>query len=332
MEKKFVANKALITNPQGKILLLRDSSQGDHANSKGKLDVPGGRMDKGETPSEALAREIKEETGLVINPKKTRPVHVDIWGVMGDVENQPVIGTFYIVQIKEEQVSLSDEHTEVVWYDPRQPIPQNMKGAVKAAIESFRKQEGIVTEVSDEIKGKEGFGLIQVITGNGKGKTTSALGQGLRAASIGKKVGIVFFDKGGDSHYSERSMIEKIENMNFIATGCDRIDSNTGKFDFSINQIDKDEAKRGLKEVKQMFDDKYDLVVMDEINSSTDLGLIEREDVLRLIEHKPEKTELILTGRNAPDEFIQKAHLVSEVRLKKHYFYSGVPAREGLDF
>jgi cob(I)alamin adenosyltransferase len=99
-----------------------------------------------------------------------------------------------------------------------------------------------------------------------------------------------------------------------------------------IQQIDRDEAARGLVEVQRMFDAGYDLVVMDEINSTTDLGMLAVEDVLALLDRKPTNTELVLTGRNAQQAFFDRAHLVSEVGLKKHYFYSGVKAREGLDY
>lgn len=185
--------------------------------------------------------------------------------------------------------------------------------------------------VADEtIKGKQGFGLIQIFTGNGKGKTTAATGEMIRAIGAGKKVGVVYFDKGGDSHYSERDILRSI-GVIVIPTGRDRIDA-SGRFDFSIQQIDKDEAARGLQEVQRLFDEAFDLVVMDEINSTTDLGMILVEEVLALIDRKPEQTELVLTGRNAPQLFLDRAHLMTEMQLHKHYFYSGVKAREGIDY
>ena len=183
----------------------------------------------------------------------------------------------------------------------------------------------------ERIKHHQGFGLIQVITGNGKGKTTSATGLMVRAVGASKRVGVVYFDKGGESHYFERDVLRKL-GVDLVATGRDRIDPVTGRFDFSIQEIDKTEATRGLLEVERMFNAGYDLVVMDEINSTTDLGMISVENVLTLIEKKPPNTELVLTGRNTPQAFLDRAHLISEVRLKKHYFYSGVKAREGLDY
>ena len=81
-----------------------------------------------------------------------------------------------------------------------------------------------------------------------------------------------------------------------------------------------------------MFDQNYDLIVLDEINSTTDLKIIELGQALSLLDNKPDQTELILTGRRAPQEFLDRAHLVTEMTLQKHYFYSGVKAREGLDY
>ncbi|MBI5370365.1 cob(I)yrinic acid a,c-diamide adenosyltransferase [Candidatus Uhrbacteria bacterium] len=331
MEKKFVANKAFLINPQGKILLIRYAGEGDHANSAGRLDIPGGRMEAHEHPREGLAREVKEEVGISIDPALARPFYIDLWGVRGDVEHEPIVGVFYAVPVRDEAITLSDEHKESVWYDPRGPLPEGLTDAVRGAIEAYRNNEGIVTAADDAIKGREGFGLIQVFTGNGKGKTTAALGEAMRAHAIGKRVVIIYFDKGGTTHYSERKILEKL-GIPFVATGRDRIDPVTGRFDFSILEEDKQEAARGLAEAEKALAQGIDLIVLDEINSTVSLGMLDESSVLHLLKKKPERTELVLTGRNVPDSFIQKAHLVSEMRLRKHYFYSGVPAREGLDF
>ncbi len=184
--------------------------------------------------------------------------------------------------------------------------------------------------LDERIKGYQGFGLIQVFTGDGKGKTTAATGEMIRSIGASKRVGVVYFDKGGESHYFERDILRNI-GVDVVATGRDRIDAQ-GRFDFSIQEIDKTEAACGLIETQRMFDAGYDLVVMDEINSTTDLGMIAVESVLELIDRKPATTELVLTGRNVPKEFLERAHLVTEMELRKHYFYSGVKAREGLDY
>jgi len=178
---------------------------------------------------------------------------------------------------------------------------------------------------------QQGYGQIQIFTGNGKGKTSAALGEVIRTIGAGKKVGIVYFDKGG-SHYSERSVLDRLSGVQYIVTGRDRIDPITGRFDFSITQEDKEEGRRGLKAVEEMFLNKIDLVVMDEINSCVGLHIVDVNDVCELIQHKPEGTELILTGRNASKDLMDLATLVTEMVMQKHYYYAGVKAREGLDF
>lgn len=331
MYKTIVATKAFLINPQGKILLMRHAPASHRPTSAGKWDVPGGRMQQGEHPYESLSREIFEETGLRLDTTVARPFHVDVWGYAGDIEQHPIVGTFFVIEGSERQIVLSDEHTEHCWYDPRQFIPTDTTPAVARAIEAYRQTEGMVIAADQHIQGREGFGLIQVYSGNGKGKTTAALGQALRAHAIGKKVVFVYFDKGGESHYSEREILRTLQ-ITYLATGRDRIDPRTGRFDFSIQEIDRQEAARGIKESYRFFEEGYDLMVLDEINSTVSLGMLDEVVVLKLIESKPEHTELILTGRNAPASFIQKAHLHTDMCLRKHYYYSGVPAREGLDY
>ncbi len=176
-------------------------------------------------------------------------------------------------------------------------------------------------------------GLIQVYTGNGKGKTTAGLGMALRAVSQGMKVAIVHFDKGGD-HYAERKIIaERFPEIALHATGLDRIDPVTGRFRFGVTPEDKAEAERGLGIVRGIFaNGEHGLVILDEINTTVTLGMLAEEDVLAVIRSKPAETELVLTGRDAPESFRELADLVSDVSLVKHYFYHGVPARFGLDY
>ncbi|MFA6018049.1 MAG: cob(I)yrinic acid a,c-diamide adenosyltransferase [Patescibacteria group bacterium] len=187
--------------------------------------------------------------------------------------------------------------------------------------------------LDERIKGRQGYGLIQLIHGNGKGKTTSALGQAIRCAGTGKKVCVVFFDKGGTLHYSERAALDQIDAIDYVVTGRDRINPETGWFDFSIIDKDCDEAIRGMEVARSaMTSGEYDLVVLDEINSTVCLGMVAVEVVLDALQSKGDSTEVILTGRNPAQEFLDVAHLITEMRMERHYFYSGVSAREGLDF
>lgn len=177
-------------------------------------------------------------------------------------------------------------------------------------------------------------GLVQVFTGDGKGKTTAALGTAIRAIAKGWKVAFVYFDKGG-SHYSEREFL--VSHFSYLAsvfpTGLDRIDAQTGKFRFGVTDEDRKEAERGLKIVEDLFQKgEHRVIVLDELNSTVDLGMLDLERVISVLKTKPSNVELILTGRNCPDEIKELADLVSEVKMVKHYFYQGVQAREGLDF
>ena len=175
--------------------------------------------------------------------------------------------------------------------------------------------------------------MLQVYTGNGKGKTTAALGVLLRAVATGMKIAVVAFDKGGDN-YSERKIITKrFPEVDFFATGLDRIDPETKRFRFGVTAEDRREGERGLDIVRDLFSNaRYNLIILDEINSSTSLGIIEEQRVLELLEKAPPNIELILTGRNAPKSFIDKSDLATEMNLVKHYFYHGTKAREGIDY
>lgn len=175
--------------------------------------------------------------------------------------------------------------------------------------------------------------MIQLFTGYGKGKTTAALGQVIRAAGAGKKITIICFDKGGE-HYSERKALrDNFPQIEIFATGRDRIDRTTGDFDFSVTDEDKEQGKRGLDMVRKLFaHGRPDLIVLDEICSSAHLGMVDEEEVLELLDNRPASIELILTGRDAPKSFIDRADLVTEMKLVKHYFYQGVKAREGFDY
>ncbi len=187
-------------------------------------------------------------------------------------------------------------------------------------------------KMDERIRGHKGLGLISIFTGYGRGKTTAGLGTAIRSMGAGGRVAIVYFDKGGDAHYSERKMLDKL-GVEYYVTGRDRIDPITNKFDFTITEQDISEAERGLSIVRDLFKkNEHDLVVLDEINSTTSLLMLKEEEVLSVFEKKPESLELLLTGRDAPESFKENSHLVTEMTLEKHYFYSGVQAREGIDY
>ena len=150
----------------------------------------------------------------------------------------------------------------------------------------------------------------------------------------GKRAAIIYFDKGGD-HYSEREVLDDRfgDAIDWFATGLDRIDPVTGLFRFGVTEEDVKEAQRGLDLAHELVDSgEYDLVVMEEINTTVSLGMLNEKDVLDLIEAKPDHVELVLTGRSAPESFTNAADLVSDIHAVKHYFDAGIRARVGIDF
>jgi len=177
-------------------------------------------------------------------------------------------------------------------------------------------------------------GLIQIYTGDGKGKTTAALGLAVRAAGAGLRTAIVYFDKGGD-HYSERRILSEDlrGRVDFIATGLDRFDPRAGTFRFGVTAADKKEAKRGLTVAKILFKKKeHDLIILDEVITAVTIGLLDEEPVIRLLKAKPPRTELVLTGRHCSQVLAEMADLISEVKDVKHYLRAGVRARRGFDY
>lgn len=182
-------------------------------------------------------------------------------------------------------------------------------------------------------------GLVQVYTGNGKGKTTAALGLALRAVAAGKRVAIIFFDKGGE-RYSERRILARL-GVDWFAYGLDRIDSKTERFRFGVLPEDASQAEQGIAKARELLMQRppYNLAILDEINTAVALGMISESAVEQVIEMKPKALELVLTGRieaahrkTVRPSYFDRADLITEMRLVKHYFYSGTPAREGFDF
>lgn len=167
-------------------------------------------------------------------------------------------------------------------------------------------------------------GYIQVYTGNGKGKTTAALGISLRCLCAGNKVFFGQFMKG--QNYSELKAPEYFPNLKMEQFGEATFIKGKPTAD------DIEAAKKGLRRMKEILTGgEYDIVVFDEINTALFFQLLEVDEVLELLDHKPEKTEVILTGRYAPQEIIDRADLVTEMKEIKHYYNAGVNARVGIE-
>ena len=170
-------------------------------------------------------------------------------------------------------------------------------------------------------------GLVIVITGNGKGKTTSAFGQALRAIGQGYKVLIVQFMKG--RKYGEFIAAEKyLPRLTIRMSGLDSfvMRDNPAAIDIELAQKGLDVAQKAIKS------EKYDMVILDEINVALDFKLIALTEVMELIKNKPANLDLILTGRYAPKEIIKLADTVSEIKESKHHYAAGIKDRAGIEF
>ena len=167
--------------------------------------------------------------------------------------------------------------------------------------------------------------MIQVYTGNGKGKTTAALGLSLRAAGAGLKVYICQFLKG--RYCCELHSLKNLKNIEVEQYGAACF------LRRAPQKKDIELAKRGLAAAKKAIASRrYALVVLDEINVALKLGLLSLAEVLDIIENTPKKIELVLTGRSAHPAVLKIADLVSEIKEKKHYYQKGVRARKGIEF
>ena len=168
-------------------------------------------------------------------------------------------------------------------------------------------------------------GYVQVYTGDGKGKTTAALGLALRASGHGMRTYIGQFMKG--QHYGELEALRDHPLITIEQYGdvhCIRREEVTPEH---VSQ-----AHRGLERAREaMLSGQYDLVVLDEVSVAIWFGLLTVEEVLAFLDQRPNHVEVILTGRRAPRELIERADLVTEMRAVKHYYQQGVVARKGIE-
>lgn len=176
-------------------------------------------------------------------------------------------------------------------------------------------------------KTKLAEGYIQIYTGSGKGKTTAAIGQAVRAAGFGLKTYIVQFMK--EFPYNEIKSLKHLKEWITI--------EQFGGDEFVYKKeppgkIEMDKVQRGLAAAKaKMLSGKYDIIILDEVCVSIYFGLFSDEEILTFIKQKPENVELILTGRYCPDKLLDKADLVTEMNEVKHYYQEGVTSRKGIE-
>ena len=168
-------------------------------------------------------------------------------------------------------------------------------------------------------------GRVQVYTGDGKGKTTAAIGLAVRCAGAGYHVFLAQFVKG--MHYCELDALGRLEVLITVRQ--------YGRTHFITGEPEPEDieaAQAGLADARQaMLSGDYRLVILDEANVATHFGLFPVEDLLALIDARPEGVELVITGRRADPRVIERADLVTEMRCVKHYYDQGLPARRGIE-
>lgn len=182
--------------------------------------------------------------------------------------------------------------------------------------------------------------MVHLYTGDGKGKTTAAIGMAVRAAGAGLKVAVVFFDKGEhqdspeQTQYSERVILGAIPNVEIFSSGLPRFSPGC-EFRHGMTEDDVREAKRGYELAVTLLHEKaHALLVLDEILCLVQAKVFDEAEVISLMEQArtSPQTELVLTGRVESPLLIQQADLVTEMRKIKHYFDSGIAARRGIEY
>jgi len=169
-------------------------------------------------------------------------------------------------------------------------------------------------------------GRIIIHTGDGKGKTTAALGTVFRALGHGQKVCVIQFIKG-QGKYGERILAEKLENLDWHICGKG--------FVFKKENVEEDRkiAEEGFRLAAEIIaSDRYDLVVLDELTYLPALDFLAAEKIVETLRSKPERLSIIVTGRKAPPELVEIADTVSEVRVVKHAYQQGIKAQKGIEF
>ena len=170
-------------------------------------------------------------------------------------------------------------------------------------------------------------GMVYIYTGEGEGKTTNALGLALRAVGHGYSAVIIQFMKG-------RKYIGEYKIKDRLAPEYEIHQFGREEFIDFRNPVplDYELAEKGLEFTKEALGKKPRILVLDEINLAAHFGIVKTEDILKLLEDIPEETTVILTGRRAPEELVERADLVTEMKFVKHPFEKKVPAKEGLEY
>ncbi len=229
-------------------------------------------------------------------------------------------------------------------------------------ITDMAEPETVAGDVSDTPAELHGPGLVQIYTGNGKGKTTAALGQALRAAGHGYRVYILQFLKGGNYTGELKSINDGIGNLVKIeqfGTGCintskqakiiafngtlkcpknyvverDVLNCGECRYCFLIHDEDYINSRRAINKAKLLASrGSYDIIVLDEVTHAINKGLVAVDDVLEIIKNRKKNVEIIITGRDVPKKLVDAADLVTEMKEVKHPWKRGIGARKGIEY
>lgn len=174
---------------------------------------------------------------------------------------------------------------------------------------------------------KKSPGLIIVYTGEGKGKTTAAIGLAIRAAGWKKKIAIIQFIKGY-KEIGEWKFLKTIKQIDIYQA------HNSKNASIGLpNDEHKSSCEKSLKMLNTLINkDEYDVLILDEINNAIFYDLVEAGEIIKILNHRPVRQTVILTGRNAPDEIIKIADLVTEMKNIKHPYNIGIQAKRGIDY
>jgi len=187
------------------------------------------------------------------------------------------------------------------------------------------------------------LGLVQVYTGDGKGKTTAALGLALRAVGHGLRVQVIQFVKGG-THTGEYAVAGKLlKKLKIKQFGrpcpysdkmqAGKIDCGNCRYCFSIDGEDKSKTEKAMRYTHKVLEaGRCDILILDEINCAVSMGLVGVDEILGLIKNKPDHIELVLTGRGAHPKIVKAADLVTEMKPLKHPLKKGIFVRRGIEY
>jgi len=172
-------------------------------------------------------------------------------------------------------------------------------------------------------------GLVHIYTGNGKGKTTAAMGLALRASGYGYKIFILQFLKARKT--GEKLAVKNIDSITYKRANT------SAKFTVQMNEKEKkvlkEEIKKSWQDLKNnMSKSNYDILILDEIMAVINNKFISEKQIIDFVDSKPRELEVVMTGRNAPQKLIERADYVTEMKLIKHPFTQNIKARKGIEF